>query len=678
MGAFQTIGHSAEFCVVGGGLAGLCAALAAARRGLSVVLMQDRPMLGGNASSEVRMWVMGAQGRDRQETGIVEELMLENLYRNPYKNYSIWDGIVHEKARMEKNITLLLNCSCLDAETDGGKIRSVTGWQTTTQTFHRVEAPLFADCSGDSVLAPLTGAEHRVGHEARDEFGEDIAPTEADRKTMGLSILLQARETDSPKTFIPPAWAEKYTRESLPHRTPDLGDDGENFWYLELGGARDSIADTERLRDELLAVAYGMWDFVKNDPGNREKYANYDLDWMGFLPGKRESRRYVGDYVMTQADVRAGGRFDDIVAYGGWPMDDHNPDGFRTAEPPTVYHPAPSPFGIAYRCLYSKNIENLLFAGRNISISHVALSSTRVMATCAVLGQAAGTAAAVAAARGASPRGVGEKHIRELQDMLMEDDCWLPGLRRRPPALMARAAIRVRRGGAKAAIAAGGASAVAGSGASAADGAAAARAGAEVAGAAGTDATNGAACGSVLLNGADRPDASGENRLALVPGDSVEFCFPEPVFVERARFVFDSDLNRDTQPEGQLHKRPMFANYYRRAQAACVPKTLPRDFRLVLQTAAGGAGPGGQPACGGDGADAGTAAGMGASAGAAIGTSASASAAAGAGPEKVISVEGNHQRLVYVPINAAVTSVRFELVSTWGSSETGVFSFDLA
>jgi hypothetical protein len=159
--------------------------------------MQDRPMLGGNASSEMRMWVLGAHGKNNQETGIIEELFLNNYYRNPYKNFSIWDSIMWEIVKQEKNITLILNCSCLDAEMKGSSIVSVTGWQTTTQMYHKVQARHFADCSGDSVLAPLSGAEYRVGHEARAEFNEDIAPVYADRKTMGMSILIQARE----KTF---------------------------------------------------------------------------------------------------------------------------------------------------------------------------------------------------------------------------------------------------------------------------------------------------------------------------------------------------------------------------------------------------------------------------------------------------------------------------------------------
>ncbi|HRU07461.1 MAG TPA: FAD-dependent oxidoreductase, partial [Candidatus Brocadiia bacterium] len=304
--------HKADFCVVGGGLAGMCAAVAAARHGARVALMHDRPVLGGNASSEVRMWVCGARGANNAETGLIEEILLDNLYRNPTQNFSIWDSILYEKVRFEPNITLLLNCSCLDAAMKGGRVQSVTGWQTTTQTWHTVEAALFADCSGDSVLAPLTGADFRIGREARKEFGEDIEPEEADRRTMGMSCLIQARETDRPQPFIPPAWANRYlTEDALPHRNHDVPES--NFWWIELGGDQDSIHDTETIRDELLKVAFGVWDHIKNHGDHGAD--NWALDWVGFLPGKRESRRYLGDHILTQNDVRAEGRFDDIVAY---------------------------------------------------------------------------------------------------------------------------------------------------------------------------------------------------------------------------------------------------------------------------------------------------------------------------------------------------------------------------
>lgn len=338
----KEIGHQADLCVVGGGLAGVCAAIAAARHGLRVVLMQDRPVLGGNASSEIRMWVCGAHGDNNRESGIIEELQLENFYRNSQLSYPLWDSVLYEKAYLQPGVTLLLNCTCQQAAMDNGRIRSVRGWQMTSETYHTVEAAYFADCSGDSILAPLTGAEYRIGREARTEFGESIAPEQADRCTMGNSCLFQIRETDHPQKFIPPAWAYTFpTDDDMPFREHHIGT---NYWWIELGGDRDSIHDADALRHELLRIAFGVWDHVKNYGDHGAE--NWVMDWIGFLPGKRESRRYVGDVIITQNDVEQGGKFPDIVAYGGWTMDDHFPAGFGHKESyPTIHHPAPSPLG---------------------------------------------------------------------------------------------------------------------------------------------------------------------------------------------------------------------------------------------------------------------------------------------------------------------------------------------
>ncbi len=516
------IRHEADLCVVGGGLAGLCAAVSAARHGIRVVLMQERPVLGGNASSEIRMWVCGAHGPNNRETGLIEEMELENYYRNPAASFSLWDSVLYEKARFEPNIRLILNCSCLRARMEDGRIRSVTGWQLTTQTLHTVEAALFADCSGDSVLAPLTGAAFRVGREAAGEFHESIEPETADRKTMGMSCLFQIRETPKPQPFIPPAWAYSYpTDADLPFREHGLSS---NFWWIELGGEQDSIRDTEEIRDELLKIALGVWDHIKNRGDHGAD--NWVIDWLGFLPGKRESRRYIGAYTMTQNDVEAGGRFEDVVAYGGWTMDDHHPAGFAYKDAyPTIFHPAPSPYGIPYRCLYARDVPNLFFAGRNISVTHAVLSSTRVMATCALMGQAVGTAAAIAVRRGLLPDGVARDEMRALQSQLMEDDCYLPGLSREIPALTKAARLE----------------------------------------APGTGAEN-------LRSGIDRPVGGADNGWWGRPGDAAVYDFGKAVPIRSLRLVFDSDLNRS------VHNMPCC--YPLELEGFHVPATLVRSFRL--------------------------------------------------------------------------------------------------
>ncbi len=521
--------HKVDFCVVGGGLAGISAAIAAARHGAKVALMQDRPVLGGNASSEIRMHVCGAHGANNCETGIIEEIMLENRYRNSQRNYSLWDSVLYEKVRFEPNISLLLNCSCNDLAMDGDRIHSVTGWQTTTQTWHIVEADLFADCSGDSILAPLSGAEVRWGREARSEFDESIEPESADRKTMGMSLLIQARETGRPQPFIPPFWADTYlTDDDLPNRGHDIRKT--NFWWIELGGEQDSIHDTEELRDELLKVAFGIWDHIKNRGDHGAD--SWVLEWVGFLPGKRESRRYVGDYIMTQNDVRAEGRFDDLVAYGGWTMDDHHPGGMNWPGEPTIFHPAPSPFGIPYRCLYSRNVANLFCAGRNISVSHVALSATRVMATCATLGQAVGTAAAIAIRDHFTPRGVYRKRVHELKQNLMEDDSYLPWNVRQVPALTRAAKLTASEGDPE-----------------------------------------------PLRNGVDRPVGAEDNGWTGKPGGWVQYTFDGIRRVRQLRFVFDSDLNR---PEKNMPSR-----YPLHIEPVGVPKTMTRTFRVEARDEGG-------------------------------------------------------------------------------------------
>ncbi len=526
----RQVNHKVDFCVVGGGLAGMCAAIAAARHGAKVALMHDRPVLGGNASSEVRMWICGAHGDNNRETGIVEEIALENLFRNPMLNYSIWDSVLYEKVRFEENITLILNCSCNDIVMEGSKIKAVKGWQLTTQTWHVVEADLFTDCSGDSILAPLSGAEVRWGREARDEFNESIEPEIADKKTMGMSCLLQLRETDRKQEFIPPNWAYSYpTDDDLPNRGHEI-QPLSNFWWIELGGEQDTIHDTEEVRDELLKVAFGVWDHMKNHGDHGAD--NWILEWVGFLPGKRESRRYVGDHILTQNDVRAEGRFADLVAYGGWTMDDHHPGGFNYPGEPTIFHPAPSPFGIPYRCLYSRNIENLFCAGRNISATHAAMSATRVMATCATVGQAVGTAAAIAVERGLTPRGVYEQEIQVLKQMLMDDDCYLPWNVRQQPKLTQAASITASAGEAEA-----------------------------------------------LRSGIDRPVSGAENCWIGGKGDWVEYSFAAAQKISALRFVFDSNLNR---PE-----KNMPSNYPLNQSPRTVPGTMIKKFRIEVKDSEG-------------------------------------------------------------------------------------------
>ena len=480
----RTKEYQTDLCIVGGGMAGLCCAMAAARHGIKAVLVHDRPVLGGNASSEICMWIGGCHGKDNREGGIIEEIMLENFYQNPSLRYSLWDSVLYQKVMAEKNVTLLLNSSCLDCTMDGKRIESIKAWQSNAETFHVVKARYFADCSGDSILSTLTGAEFMYGRESKSDFNETIPPDQADQKTMGMSCLFQIRETDHPVPFVAPDWAYRYpTDGSLPYKDHFIGD---NFWWIEIGGEWDCIHDSDRCREELLKICYGVWDHMKNcgDHG----VDNWEMEWIGFLPGKRESRRYVGKYVVDQNDVEAEGRFDDIVAYAGWSMDDHFPEGFYYQKGyPTIFHPAPTPWGLPLRCMIAKDIENLCFAGRNISVTHAARSSSRVMATCAVLGQALGTAIAQAVEEQVPPEQV---NISKLQQTLMEDDCYIPWHERALPPL-----------------------------------------------------TGEAVCSSpVVCNGKDRGE---ENCWIGHKGDVIEYTWESNRPLQEIRLVFDSDLNRD-------------------------------------------------------------------------------------------------------------------------------------
>lgn len=536
---FETITYDADFCVVGGGLAGFAAALAAARHGSRVVLMNDRPVLGGNASSEIRVCIRGAQKRNEQETGIVEELALENIYYNQEANFSVWDSIWFGMVKAEKNITLVLNCSCLDAKMEGGRIVSVKGWQTTTQCWVSVSARIFADCSGDSVLAPVTGARWRMGRETRTEFGESITPVKSDNCTMGLTCMLQVRERERKVVFRRPGWANTYTKEDFPYRMEVSKSEkwtGSNFWWMEIGGAADSIRDTESLRDELIRIVYGVWDFIKNS--GEVEADNWDIEWIGFLPGKRESRRYEGDYLLRQQDLENGTVFEDIVGYGGWSMDDHHPLGFETKEEPTIYHPVKSPYGIPYRCLYSVNIENLMFAGRNISVTHAACASTRVMATCGILGQAVGTAAAIAVREGLTPRGIYEKRIHELQQQLMEDDCYLPGKRKERNPLMAKVCLSAEAGNVE-----------------------------------------------CLTDGVERT-LNGEEHLWKAPfGTRIHAVLPGKKKVESIRLIFDSDINRDTWGKelDEYRRYPTKFHVFLHQPPMVMPLTLMKSYEIWVK-----------------------------------------------------------------------------------------------
>lgn len=411
----------------------MTAALAAARNGVQVVLCQDRSVLGGNASSEIRMHIHGAALRGKElatearETGILEEITLECAVRNPQRSANMLDLILYEKCRDEPNLTLLLNTAVVGVRMDGNRIASVYANRESTEDAFEIEADVFADCTGDGRLGFEAGAEFTTGREAADEYGEASAAANRDAYRLGSSLLFTSRDMGRPMRFVPPKWARRFTEEDLKFRSHNSWEYG--FWWVEFGGMMDTIKDNETIRDELLAIMMGVWDHIKNS-GNHPESANWALDWFGFLPGKRESRRFIGHHMLTQNDLEQAVDFDDVIAYGGWPMDTHPPGGIDDKDAHPCHQPStPYLFGIPLRSLISRNIANLMFAGRNISATHIAFSSTRVMATCAVMGEGLGTFAAVAVKQGRplEQAWTDPALVREAQQQLLRQGAYVPG-----------------------------------------------------------------------------------------------------------------------------------------------------------------------------------------------------------------------------------------------------------
>lgn len=425
----ELLKKSYDVVIVGGGVSGLCAAIASARHGAKTALIQNRPMLGGNASSEIRMHICGADVHGSRpgarETGIIEELLLKNRSCNDHESFHLLDVAFWEKATFQENLDLLLNTSCQDVAVEDETIKTIYCYQLSTEKHFEITSTIFVDATGDGYLSHIAGAGCMKGREAKSVFGESMAPDESDEYTMGNSLLFQSKDVGKKVVFKKPEWAYTFTEEDLAQREHAFTDAG--YWWIELGGKdQDVIADGEVIRDELLKSLYGVWDHIKNS-GNHDA-DQLVLDWVGVLPGKRESRRVVGEYILKQDDLATAKRFEDAVAYGGWPMDVHDLGGLRSeSNRPNVFNYLSDVYTIPYGCFVAKDRKNLMLAGRNFSTSSMAFSSIRVMATVAVCGQAVGTAAAMAIEKQCSPSQVSQ-YMKELQQTLLKDDCYIPGI----------------------------------------------------------------------------------------------------------------------------------------------------------------------------------------------------------------------------------------------------------
>lgn len=443
----QTQTVSTDVLVVGGGLAGVSAAVAAARLGKTVALVNNRPVLGGNSSSEVRVWVCGATAHGNQrwarESGVMGEMFVENQYRNPEGNPIYWDDVVLDTVRREPNLSLYLNTDVREVEASGPedarRIDSVTGWTMGSELLTTFKAPFVVDATGDGLVGFLAGARYRLGKEARSEFGESWAPEEATSEFLGSTLLFYTRDMGFPVKFVAPESTIDISDTPIPmSRVIRSGDSGAHYWWIEYGGTLDIVDDNEHIRDELRGVINGVWDYIKNS-GNYEA-DNLMMDWIGNVPGKREYRRFIGDYTLSQNDVLEQRSFPDSVAYGGWSVDLHPAEGMYSDQPGAKQRFSNGVFEIPYRSLYSTNVTNMFMAGRDFSATHVAFGAARVMATCASMGEAVGTAASLCIDLATTPRGLHDEHLETLRQTMLRQDASLIGVRNDDPTDLARKA----------------------------------------------------------------------------------------------------------------------------------------------------------------------------------------------------------------------------------------------
>lgn len=433
-----------DVVVVGAGTAGCCAAIAAARHGAKTVLVQDRPVLGGNSSLELGVGVNGAGSShpNARESGVMEEVGRVQAFYGYRKTSEPFAEVM----ATEPNLTVTYNKRVVAAEMQSKQvIASVKAVDTLTGAMTVYRGKYFIDCTGDGWVGYYAGAEYRYGREAKSEFNESLAPDQPDEITMSgcimgqFAISYRAEDTGKPAPYTPPAWAPKFPSPEEFSRSPRGFAGGQ--WWLEHRGDINDLWDAEKARDELIRISYGYWDYIKNTWPERDKATNYAMTWVPYMDARRETRRLVGDYLLTQNDVQSARSFPDRIAHGGWPLDVHHPEGIYSGRAGAFWCDPPLPvYSIPYRILYSRNIDNLLMAGRHVSVTHLALGTVRVQGTLAALGQAAGTAAGMAKQYSTTPRGIYERYLPQLQQTLLKDDQYIPDLKNEDPLDLARTA----------------------------------------------------------------------------------------------------------------------------------------------------------------------------------------------------------------------------------------------
>ena len=439
-----------DLVVVGGGMAGCCTAVSAARFGCKVALIQERPVLGGNNSSEARVGLSGLihqepyprlgdlvdeigpighwnlwearrepdSPRSQRILKVIEEHPEKKTHNaGPASNYE--DDRKRRVVEAEENASLYLNMHAFRVEKEGDRIVAVITKDTITGKEFRFRGRLFADCTGDGNLGYLAGADYRMGREARSETGEERAPEKSDQMVMGTSVQWYTEEEVVPCPFPECPWAVLFNAETCQRLT--RGD-----WDWETGMTLNQITEIEKIRDYALRVTYGNWAYLKNHRDMKDKIANRRLAWVAYIGGKRESRRLLGDVILQAQDVTGQRPFPDASVTTTWTIDLHYPHPENTKHFPgrefrsVARHTKIKPYPIPYRCLYSRNVENLMMAGRNISVTHVALGTIRVQRTTGMMGEVLGMAASLCVQHETTPRGVYKRHLDDLKSMMQQ------------------------------------------------------------------------------------------------------------------------------------------------------------------------------------------------------------------------------------------------------------------
>ena len=408
-----------QFVVVGGGVAGICASVAAARMGTKVALINDRPIWGGCNSSETRVHLGGHIEMEPYTNlgNMIKEFgPLKGGNAQPAEFYEDDKKRAFLEAEKE-NLDLYPSYRVYKVDSKNGHISAVYAQHIETGEIVKFVAPIYSDCTGDGTVGYLAGADFSMGREARSDYNEPSAPEKGDKMTMGSSVQWYSVEDKTEQPFPVFEYGLKFTDESCQKVT--MGE-----WTWETGMNRDQVKEFERIRDYGLMVVYSNWSYLKNRLTDNDNYKNRKMGWVAYIAGKRESRRLLGDHVLTENDLINEVKYPDASFTTTWSIDLHYPDPKNTAHFPgnefksICVHGKTNPYAVPYRCLYSRNIDNLFMAGRDISVTHIGLGTVRVMRTTGMMGEVVGMAAGICTEHGVLPRGVYTSHLNQLKTLM--------------------------------------------------------------------------------------------------------------------------------------------------------------------------------------------------------------------------------------------------------------------